>query len=254
MAKTNRTKIILAAVLIAAVVIVTPIAVITLLNLQSPPPPLHNIRFTLLDNAGVMIEHDGVRIYIDPYNLPESYEDLPADAVLITHPHLDHYQAESINLIQQTGTVNVFPEDMSAEIIAHGGVGVNPGDEFTIGHISIQAFYEYALEGGLYPNHPRESNWTSYIVDINGFTIFHAGDSADIEEYAQLTGTIDVALLPILVFNSQDVLDSLDTIQPDYFIPVHYGGGGYAQTFADTYRDQIACDILVLAEFTSHTF
>ncbi len=253
MAKTSRTKLILVGALIATVVIVTPLAVLTLLNIQPPPQPTLNIRFTLLENAGVMIEHEGVRIYIDPYELPQSYDQLPADAVLITHAHFDHYQPESLNLVQQTGTVNVFPENMSAEIIAHGGVGVNPGDEVTIEHITVRAFYQYGTEAPLDTGHPRESNLTSYIVDIGGFTIFHAGDSNDIEEYAQLTGTINVALLPTLIFNSQDVLDSLDTIQPDYFIPIHTTGS-YAETFVTTYESQITCECLALDNFEMHIF
>ncbi len=251
---TRRAKILLAAGIIVVVAVATPLAVLTLLNTSSTPPPIHNIRFTLLDNAGVMIEHDGVRIYIDPYNLPSSYDQLPADAILITHPHFDHYQPESLGLVQQSETVIVFPEDMTEAITVHDGVGVNPGDELYIEHIRIQAFYEYALDGGLYPNHPRENNWTSYIVDVNGFTFFHAGDSANIEEYTQLTETIDVALLPVLIFNSQDVVDALEVIQPNYFIPVHFAGT-YHEIFVESYGDQITgCEILLLNYFESKMF
>ena len=49
-----------------------------------------DVNVTLLSNAGVMIEADGMRIYIDPVDLPNSYMDYPADAVLITHHHGDH--------------------------------------------------------------------------------------------------------------------------------------------------------------------
>ena len=86
----------------------------------------NSIRFTLLDNAGVMIEHQGIRIYVDPINLDSTYGDLHADAVLITHPHGDHYQSNMVNLLQKEGTVNVFPENMSTEILVHDGIGVNP--------------------------------------------------------------------------------------------------------------------------------
>jgi L-ascorbate metabolism protein UlaG (beta-lactamase superfamily) len=142
---------------------------------------------------------------------------------------------------------------MSDAITAHGGIGVNPGDEIAVGHFTVHAFYEYALEGGLYPNHPREANWTSYIVDIEGFTIFHAGDSANIEEYTQLTGTINVALLPVLIFNSQDVVDALDVIQPEYFIPVHFAGS-YHEIFVDTNGDQIECEIILLDYYELRIF
>ena len=57
------------------------------------------VKLTLLDNAGVMIEYQETRIYIDPYNFGNQYEDMPADGILITHEHGDHCNPDSINLI-----------------------------------------------------------------------------------------------------------------------------------------------------------
>ena len=50
------------------------------------------VNVTLLANAGVMIEADDLRIYIDPIDLPSEYRDMPADAILITHDHGDQYR------------------------------------------------------------------------------------------------------------------------------------------------------------------
>ena len=51
--------------------------------LFNPPPSstTGSVTLTLLYNAGVMIEANGMRIYIDPINLPSNYSSLPADAV-----------------------------------------------------------------------------------------------------------------------------------------------------------------------------
>ena len=79
-------------VIIPVLAVGTPLLTIYLLNNSEP----ESIEFTLLYNAGVMIESNGVRIYIDPINLNSDYSDFKADAVFITHPHGDHYEPLSI--------------------------------------------------------------------------------------------------------------------------------------------------------------
>jgi L-ascorbate metabolism protein UlaG (beta-lactamase superfamily) len=218
---------------------------------------------TLLTNAGIMIEAKGMRIYIDPIDLPSEYGDSPADAILITHDHGDHYQLLTIRMLQKEGTVNVFPEIMEDEIEFHDGTGVVPGDELSIGSIAVTAYYMYTYSPtGTDPaTHPAESNYTSYIVDIDGFTIFHAGDSKNIPEYEELTGTIDVALLPLgpgcQTMADTEVVDAIRVIEPGHFVPIHFAEGDNDQ-FVSRYRSMIEsgteCEICNLDHYTSHTF
>jgi L-ascorbate metabolism protein UlaG (beta-lactamase superfamily) len=224
-----------------------------------------SVKLTLLENAGVMIEADGLRIYIDPIELPSTYADLPADAVLITHPHSDHYDSAVIDMLQKNNTVNIMPLNMTAEIAAHDAVGVEPGESVLIGDINITAFYMYTYMPPGYeyitPSHPKEANWTSYIIDINGFTIFHAGDSKNITEYSQLTGKVDVALLPLgpgcQSMAGEEVVDAIAKLQPRHFIPVHATNQD-ASLFIQDYKDDITevsdCNAFWLAHFEAHTF
>jgi len=221
------------------------------------------ITLTVLDNAGIMIEANGLRLYIDPIELPSNYSALPADAVLITHPHGDHYNSTIIDMLQKEGTVNIMPSNMSAEVILHDAVGVVPGDTVMIGAINITAFYMYTTAPeGFEASHPPEANWTSYIIDINGFTIFHAGDSKNITEYNQLAGTIDVALLPLgpgcQSMAGVEVVDAIDKLQPRYFIPIHTSNLS-AEFFILGYEDEIVaavpdCYPFWLDHFTSYVF
>ncbi|TFF96931.1 MBL fold metallo-hydrolase [Candidatus Thorarchaeota archaeon] len=221
-----------------------------------------SITLTHLDHAGVMIEARGLRIYIDPINLEDNYTQLPADVVLITHHHGDHYQESNVSLLQKEGTINVFPAIMSEAIATHDGVSVVPGDTMTMGSIMISAFYMYTTAPeGFDSTHPRESNYTSYLVDINGFTIFHAGDSRNITEYEQLSGSVDVALLPIgpgcQTMYGYEVVDAIEKMQPGYFIPIHTTELN-AELFLYTYGDDIEeisdCQCLVMPDFSSHVF
>ncbi len=235
------------------------------ISLLNNPPPNNSITLTLLENAGVMIEAGGLRIYIDPYNIPDNYSDLPADAILVTHPHGDHYNATIVNMLQKTGTINVFPENMTDAVSAHDGVGVNPGDTVQVGTITITAYYMYTeiwIDDERFTSHPPEANWTSYIIDINGFTILHAGDSKNITEYEDISGQIDVALLPMgpgcQAMTGEEIIDAIDKLQPNYYIPIHFESDLDAQIFVSAYEDEIAacadCTALFLGHFTSHIF
>ncbi len=221
------------------------------------------VNVTLLTNAGVMIEAKGMRIYIDPVELPSEYGDSPADLVLITHNHGDHYQESTVNMLQKEGTVNVFPEIMRAEINRHDGVGVDPGDELELGSIKVTAFYMYTFSPvpGQPAGHPAESNFTSYIVDVDGFTIFHAGDSKDLQEYAELNGEIDVAMLPLgpgcQTMADTEVVDVLRVIEPAYFIPIHFTEGNndaFVSRYGRSIEATTECEVCNLDHFSTHAF
>ena len=221
-----------------------------------------DVTVTLLKNAGIMIETGDMRIYVDPIDLPQSYRDKPADAVLITHDHGDHYQYASINMVQKDGTINVFPVMMDSEITRHDGVGVAPGDEIMVGDIKVTAYYMYTFspDGATPASHPRESGYCSYIIDIGGFTIFHAGDSKLLPEYSALTHTINVACLPLgpgcQTMCDNEVVEVVRTIQPDYMIPIHYTADSFSN-FNRIYKRSVesaGCTACMLEEFTSYSF
>jgi len=247
---TKRTKIIAIAAVVALVAIGAPVVAITLINQTTAS---NSVGFTLLDNAGVMIETRGVRIYVDPINLPSEYASRPADAILITHPHEDHYQPVTISMLQKQDTMNVFPANMTTAISLFDGVSVHPRDQLQVGHVRITAFYMATPT-----SHPPEANWTSYIIDINGFTIFHAGDSKLLPQHSELAGTIDVACLPLgpgcQSMADVEVVSAIATLQARYFVPIHYTAGA-DHTFLTNYGSLITdCTIVSLDYYQSHTF
>ncbi len=218
------------------------------------------INVKLLDNAGVMIEADNTRIYIDPYNLPSDYSNYPADAILITHDHGDHYDPTSIDIIKTDDTRLFFPAIMSSEASLYGATSVVPEDTFEINNFDVRCFYMYTMPGSPDSSHPQENNYTSFIVEFGGFSIFHAGDSWNIYEYEQLSGEIDLALLPLgpgcQTMTGTDVVSVLETIEPRYFIPIHFTVDG-KEIFIIQYEDNVedcGCNFIDLEYFSSKTF
>ncbi len=232
---------------------------------QGPPdgvvlPPTLNV--TLLTNAGIMIETNETRIYIDPYSLNSTFAAYPADIILVTHPHGDHYDPTSLDIIETESTEFIFPSNMSAECSTYDATGVVPEDTVMIGDINITAFYMYTLAVEGYPaSHPIEANWTSYIITIGNFTIFHSGDSKNILEYYDLAGTIDLAFLPLgpgcQTMTDYEVVQALERIQPAYFIPIHYGylvHDSWIASYGVDVEENTDCTPIILDYWTKHTF
>ncbi|MBY9000356.1 MAG: MBL fold metallo-hydrolase [Candidatus Heimdallarchaeota archaeon] len=253
---TKRTKIILivGSILVASAAIATPTTLILLNNNDV-------ITVNLLTNAGVMIEANGLRIYIDPIDLDNSYNDFPADAVLITHDHGDHYQESTIDIISTDETIIAMPGVVAAISSLEGVITVAPEDSFLVGSINVTCFYMYTFAPeGYESSHPIESNYVSYLIDIDGFVIFHAGDSSNIPEYSQLQNKVDVAFLPLgpgcQTMTGLDVVNAIDMIKPTYFIPIHYSEGAN-EDFIAIYSisiGNIGCEIVNLAYFESTEF
>lgn len=256
----SRNSKILFGIILGAIVVSAPIILMLLPQSQS------EISVSLLINDGVMIEANGIRIFIDPLFLPSNYSDMPADLILITHAHGDHYSPLDIDIVYTNDTLFVCPENMTEAIDRYDGFGVNPGDTFLFGDINITAFPLYLPDypSGVPSAHPRESNWTSFIIDINGFTIFHAGDNKYIDEYEQLTDKIDLAFLPIyfdpglgaLNESLLPIVDAINTIRPRSIILTHYIGA-IRETFISEYSilvDDSECEILDIEYWTDLIF
>ena len=116
------------------------------------------------------------------------------------------------------------------------------------------------MPGSELSSHPQENNYTSYIVEFSDFTIFHAGDSWNIAEYTQLTGEIDLALLPLgpgcQTMTEGDVVAVIETIMPSYFIPIHYTNP-VKQSFIINYLEDVndcSCTLIDLDYYDSYFF
>ena len=173
------------------------------------------MEITWLGHAGFMLE--GVkRVYIDPYQIKTGLP--PADIVLVTHSHFDHFSQNDIKRILGDSTVIVAPSDCKMS----GNVrNVKPGDTIEIGGVKIEAVPAYNIGKRF---HPKESGWVGYVVEMDGVRVYHAGDTDLIPEMKSINA--DVTLLPIggtYTMNVSEAIEAVKTIKPKLAIPMHFG-------------------------------
>ena len=134
------------------------------------------MRVTKFTHACLRIEHDGGVLVIDPgvFSEPEALDG--ADAVLITHEHMDHLDIEALRALKQPElTVHTHADveaqlaDLDADVYA-----VAPGDTFVAAGMTVRA------HGGrhaiIHPDIPRIVN-VGFVIDTPSGALYHPGDA-----------------------------------------------------------------------------
>lgn len=183
-----------------------------------------SVNIEWLGHSGFLLEGDGKKIYIDPYDLSEerAFED-KADILLITHEHFDHCSPEDIRKVRRSDSTTLIPENLSLQFkgdarrITEGDV---LADGLEIKGTRIEVVPAYNLDK---PYHPRGLG-VGYIVELGGIRIYHAGDCDFFPEMKNIR--TDVALLPIggtYTMDEEEAANAAAAISPKYVIPMHYG-------------------------------
>lgn len=191
-----------------------------------------NIKLDFLGHSGFLIVNEnGRRIAIDPYNVSEGVEKV--DLILITHSHYDHCSIKDLEKLSREGTVIVIPADCQSKVTKVDDVEmqiIEVGDELTFGNVKVETVASYNVNKDF---HPKTEGWLGYLIKLNGVVIYHAGDSDRIPEMRKLTGygkhgNEFVALLPVsgkFVMDAEEAVEVANLISPDMCVPMHYGAG-----------------------------
>jgi L-ascorbate metabolism protein UlaG (beta-lactamase superfamily) len=178
-------------------------------------------RFTWIRQAALRWAGEGRTVYIDPWGVGD--DDPPADLILITHAHGDHFAPDDIERIRGGATKLVAPHDVAAEL--SGDVTpVAPGESHEIAGVRFTTVPAYNVEEERLDMHPKENRWVGYVLDLGGSSYYHAGDTDHAPELDELRA--DVAFLPIGGTYTMDPVQAgglARSIAPQLAVPMHYG-------------------------------
>ena len=181
-------------------------------------------------------------VYIDPYRVPGGSP--PADVILVTHGHYDHFSPRDIERLSHRDTWLIAPAAV-AERASGRVLSLGPGDSLEhelvpgVGVAAVAAYNtsKRDAEGALF--HPREAGWIGYEVNVRGERLYHSGDTDVIPEMDTVAG-VDLALLPVsgtYVMTASEAAEAARRIQPRVAVPMHWGehigSEGDAREFAN---------------------
>jgi L-ascorbate metabolism protein UlaG (beta-lactamase superfamily) len=181
-----------------------------------------------LGHAAFRITVGRATVYIDPYRVSDDAP--PADLILITHGHYDHFSPQDVERLSKRDTWLVGPAAVAERVsgqVHRIGPGETLDDELVRGiHISAVAAYNTSkrdADGN--PFHPRDAGWVGYELNVRGERLYHSGDTDVIPEMDSVTG-VDVALLPVsgvYVMTAHEAAEAARRIQPGVAVPMHWG-------------------------------
>jgi L-ascorbate metabolism protein UlaG (beta-lactamase superfamily) len=149
------------------------------------------MKLTKYGHSCVRVEDDGAVLVIDPgkFSEPESLDGV--DAVLITHEHMDHLDADKLaDALGKRPSVTVYTHaDVVPKLGALDGAvtTVASGESFEAAGFAVRAYGGWHAE--IHPDVPRVVNLGFLVAD----SVYHPGDSFDVPEGVQ----VDTLFVPI---------------------------------------------------------
>lgn len=193
--------------------------------MNSYKTPLGDLQVELFGHASIHFEINGLHIYSDPYSSVADFQGKsPADLILISHSHYDHFDQKAFSEIATDNTLFVVASDVTLE--DYNSVVLHNEDVYAFGDIHIKAVAAYNINrrnenGQLF--HPKGVG-NGYVLDFGGFTVYIAGDTEPIPQMKSLTYP-DIAFLPKnlpYTMTDEEFIEAANLIKPKYLYPYHY--------------------------------
>jgi L-ascorbate metabolism protein UlaG (beta-lactamase superfamily) len=153
------------------------------------------VRLTRYGHSCLLVESAGARILVDPGGFSHGFEELTGlDAVLVTHQHPDHIDAERLpQLLEANGAAQLIAEPETASQLRESGIeatSLHPGDSVTLAGATVTA--AGGVHAEIHPEIPLVGNVGLLVSGAGEPTLFHPGDS-----YGETPAGVDVLALPL---------------------------------------------------------
>ncbi|MEV6670246.1 MBL fold metallo-hydrolase [Streptomyces sp. NPDC051162] len=175
------------------------------------------MKLTKKSHACVRLEKDGRTLVIDPGAFSEEDAAVGADAILVTHEHIDHFNEDRLraaldaNPAAELWTLRSVAEQVSAAFPGRVHT-VGEGDTFTAAGFEVEVHGQ--LHAVIHPDIPRITN-VGYLVDGS---VFHPGDALTVPGRP-----VDTLMVPVMApWNKvAEVIDYLREVAPRRAIDIH---------------------------------
>jgi L-ascorbate metabolism protein UlaG (beta-lactamase superfamily) len=188
---------------------------------------------TWFRQAAFRLRGAGPVVYIDPWGVTDV---VPADVILITHAHYDHFQPREIERLRTPSTKIVAPKDVAADL--SGDVTpVAPGEVHEVGGFRIETVPAYNVVEERLDMHPQHRGWVGYLFEYGGRRYYHGGDTDALPELEAIV--TDVALVPIggtYTMDAEEAAGFVQAMEPGLAVPMHYGYVVCSPSRADVFR------------------
>jgi len=214
-----------------------------------------------LAHASFQIKTDTQNIYIDPSTKDTGLKKddfKPADLILVTHGHKDHFDNDLLKKIRKPGSPVIAPENLKKEMKGIIMWDLNAGQMMKMGDgittvWSVPAYNVKRFKSPGNPFHPKDFG-VGYILKLGEKKIYHAGDTDLIPEMEKITD-VDVALLPSGDTYTMDGMEAAQAallIKPKVAIPMHLKGAD-PKIFKQEVESKSSIKVVILKEGEEYT-
>jgi len=213
------------------------------------------IVITALGHASVQIEAGGKVVIVDPVTMMADLSKAkPADLVLVTDIHGDHYDPAAVAKVRKPGAPAVVPQAVAdMKQIPNPTVMMNATmrtNEQSLAGITVIAVPAYNIQRGPAPGqlfHPR-GRGQGYVLAFTdklavvrqnmAAQVYVAGDTECVPAMTTWVTNVDVALMPMnlpYTMTPAEAATCVKDFKPKVAIPYHYMGQN-PQEFADALK------------------
>ena len=214
------------------IVMVSSLAHAQMPSTTSVPASGGDIVITALGHASVQFEQGGKVIIVDPVTKPADLSRAkPADLILVTDIHPDHFDPAAIAKLRKPGAPVVVPTALAGKVpdaIVMANRQLKANDQAPAG-INIVSVPAYNLERGPAPGqlyHP-EGRGQGYLLTIGAKLIYVAGDTECVPAMKMWVKNVEVAFVPMnlpYTMTPAEAAECVRQLRPKIAIPYHYMG------------------------------
>jgi len=197
-------------------------------------------------SAGFLLKTSNHIIAIDPSSL--LFDDIFSldrlDAIFITHDHGDHFDPDATIAMQTKTDSFVIADPTSASMLS----GKIPGDKLIVIESNEQMTISEITVDAYAADHPTKTPLV-YVIEFDGFRIFHGSDSGFVEDLKNIESRVHVSFVPAgdpsPTASPKVAFEMTKATNPYVVIPMH-GTPEQMQKFAEIVKDsEIRTNVII---------